>query len=285
MINPATMQMLESSRTRIINDEETKVEHDSSTEYALLSTTVQIAKHIHHIYDSGQVHGCHNSYHAYFIDGPNCYYHQTNNCLIIEGNYGVPVSNIHTPLGKWVICENSSIPEETVIIELTEKIYTDMELQMICPAHDTGYVTDGPYWLVTAFKGQPVSHPDFQLLPACDVIDVATKEGKQRLQPYLNQLNQFYKHKSDYTESKLAKSIFDTYLATWLRFGLIQDVFNRSIKMLESDELFAEHMKFFKTQIRESSYSYLMSGTKHETILKAIYMSGMNDYLLPCPST
>ena len=44
-----------------------------------------------------------NFYHGHFIGGPNQFDNQTNNCLIVKKSATIPIVDINTPLGLWMI--------------------------------------------------------------------------------------------------------------------------------------------------------------------------------------
>ena len=58
----------------------------------LMYYALSIGKYVHHIYDSGKYKDTKNWYHGHFTGGVNPFYSQTNDCLIIEEYYYIPVS-------------------------------------------------------------------------------------------------------------------------------------------------------------------------------------------------
>jgi hypothetical protein len=137
----------------------------------LMTTAVTLAQFWHNLIDSKIDPNITNWYHDHFCGGVDPYNCQTDNCLIIEEYYGIPMSTIHTPLGEWSV-SGSGIGHLEI---LKKHLHDNAELKMICPGHQTESRYYGPYWLVTSFQNHPIPHPDMELLPPHDRIDVTDR--------------------------------------------------------------------------------------------------------------
>jgi hypothetical protein len=270
----------------------------------LLTAAVFISKYVHDLYDSKIDPESDNWYHGHFVGGVNPYYHQTNNCLIIEEYYHMPVSVIHTPIGSWHISGCGSGNHKII----KDYIHKKIGLKMICPGYQTSQGFHGPYWLVTSFNDVEVPHPNISLLPAHDNIDLhhniensivyhsddLLELGKQAgirneaiLEKYLNQKDLFYKDSKEYIEYEDANQMFDDYLGKWLRSGLLCDKDGLSLKMANNPSLYNsslvlqtlnnEYLIDFLAKIKPNSRNYVMSGTNNDVIFKLIYYSHLNN--------
>ena len=235
-----------------------------------MTTVVKIAKFVHNLYDSRIDPNSKTDYHGHFIGGVNQYYNQTNNCLILEGYYGIPASKIHTPLGYWSI-SGSGCGKHKII---NQHIHQNIELKMLCPGYQTQLGYYGPYWLITSFNGHPVPHPEKELLPAHRDLEISkNSEDQQILKRYQEQMSFFYKNRSNYIEYNQAKKIFDKYLGKWLRSGLIRDKRGLSIEILNNQK----PVQAFKSLISPKSHDYVFgSSSVNDIIFKAIYLSESN---------
>jgi hypothetical protein len=187
----------------------------------LMTYAVMIANHAHKLSNKPDDY-------ASFVGGVNNRWVITNKCLIIEEYYGVLMYILHTPLGSWEICSLNN-PREP---EIRQQMFQYLGLEMICPGFQVpNYGHIGPYWLVTSVNGHPIPHPDVKLLPAHAPIEPRRLEDGwyHEVQPELVDLYHTYRAQMTYfIIDEPAADIrdvldrqFDTYLAQWIRSGLI----------------------------------------------------------------
>lgn len=98
-----------------------------------------------------------SNYQGYFSSGPNPYYYQTRQGLMLEAYYGMP-SKILTPYGEWSILGCGSGNWEEVI----EMIKRPLGLVVIMERQDTQIGSFGPRWAITSWKGQDLEFPEFK---------------------------------------------------------------------------------------------------------------------------
>jgi hypothetical protein len=233
-----------------------------------------------------------NSYHKHFIGGINPYYKQTNNCLIIEGYYGMPISQIHTPLGYWSIAGSSMsyshknstesfISSDTI---LKQELFENIKCDMLCPGYQTEMGFYGPYWLVKSINKIPVEYPNIDLLPESPNLDLTkwnnikcdaeVLENKKKLKQYLKQLNKLYKNNYNYG---IGKDIFEELLQEWIKSSYISDIHELSKQMIRSDDAFESFKHIFLNKINVNSHKFVLSGSKIDIIFKLIYYAKLND--------
>jgi hypothetical protein len=239
----------------------------------LLTTAVEISKLVHYLYDSNENKGVWTNYRGYFIGGVNPFYYQTNNCLIIEGYYSMPVSEIHTPLGTWSVVGSGSGNHKIISEQLQDKV----ELKMICPGYQTNTGYYGPYWLVTSYNGVELDYPKIELLPPHVGLNLIRNPNDEKiLDAYLKQKKLFYKNGKDYIEYNIANKIFDKYMYNWLKSGLIKDRLNLSLKLYNNEISYSDCLNEYLKLIDKESHDYVSYGTQNDVIFKAIYKSGLN---------
>jgi hypothetical protein len=221
-------------------------------------------------------------YHHHFTDGINPYYHQTENCLVIEESYGT-ISKIHTPFGYWTISANSShvtYKDHNGVTIFSNNVFKknffeNIKCDMICPEYQTTNGFFGPYWLVKSIFGIEIEYPKINLLPEYNCIYLKDHVNKNILKQYQKQLSIFYKN--NYLDYKETKYEFDELLQYWITNSYISDINQYSKEMMKSDDNFEKFKNYFLDKINIEFRQYVLSGTKANIIFKMIYYAKINN--------
>ena len=96
------------------------------------------------IKNNANVHICNE---GHFQDGPNPFYNQMEEGLILEEYYGMP-SRIYTKIGVWTITGSGSSSNNgwKEIIEILKK---DLGLKMLKEGYQSNSGYNGPWWEIT----------------------------------------------------------------------------------------------------------------------------------------
>lgn len=157
-----------------------------SHDFALLEAAYQIGKFIQSVAeDPNEGSGNPSASNPEFCDGPSPSYNQTQEGLILEEYFGIPLK-MHTPYGQWTILKRAGGNWRKVM----EAIKAPLGLEVFMGKSDYEL---GPYWAITKWQElkmhSPVYRDPFEYLSHTQVKAVwqawvASKiEAKKRKMP------------------------------------------------------------------------------------------------------
>lgn len=102
-----------------------------------------------------------------FGDGINVCHAQTRDgFLILEGYYGHMAHKVHTPLGYWKVCSNVHGPSTGFHVATNAVLDNPAwKVALVCPGFQTNAGFEGPWYLMTEFKGASLLPQGFVLPP------------------------------------------------------------------------------------------------------------------------
>ena len=89
---------------------------------------------------------------GHFQDGPNPFYNQMDEGLILEEYYGIP-SKIYTNLGEWNIT-GSGASSNNGWKEIIQILKENLGLKLLKNGYQSNFGYNGPWWVITKINGK-----------------------------------------------------------------------------------------------------------------------------------
>ncbi len=156
----------------------------------LLETTIQIGQLLGFLLHSNTDCESQIELNTDFMDQIKCDSKVTNDCLIVQGSYDLPIFCLHTPFG---LCQMTLGEGTGSHRKLAKELQQRLGLNLICPGYQTDFAYHGPCWLVTQFNDEPIPYPKIDLLPYHPDLDCCYDLDWQIANQYIRQKSSFYK--------------------------------------------------------------------------------------------
>lgn len=229
-----------------------------------------------------------------FTDGISAYHQQTlNDCLITEGYYDTKINYIHTPIGTWNVGGGSVMGTTKEFSQLENFIDGRMKeiitLEMLVPGYQTAQGFIGPFYVITSFKGKKICDlPKVKtLLPFSQDLDLWHGKNKELhkkiLQPYLDQMQFFFKNRTAFIHYKISNSVYNEFLKMLVDNRVIKDKLNfRNCHLINEKIHFIDCLFQFLPYIDPSSseYKYIkfiitVVANNYEKLFRLLYITNL----------
>lgn len=121
-----------------------------------LAHAEKIASYIHSLFDN-PAYKVSSYWKGHYSDGPNPYYNQTTDGLMLQESACGSPSYILTPLGKWTILGSISIDDHTDMQNIITELFKYLDVEVYCPYPTCEYPDRGRILRIKSYGGKSLT--------------------------------------------------------------------------------------------------------------------------------